>query len=53
MGPRESKETLMLFSGTSLPTHPINLILSFAPELFSYYIALLDFALFNPETPAS
>jgi hypothetical protein len=46
----ESKETLTLFSGTSLPTHPINLILSFAPELFSYYIALLDFALFNPDT---
>jgi hypothetical protein len=52
MGSKESQEALTLFSGTSLPTHPINLILSFAPELFSYYIALLDFALFNPETSA-
>lgn len=50
MGSQESQETLALFSGTSLPTHPTNLILSFAPELFSYYIALLDFALFNPQT---
>jgi hypothetical protein len=53
MESKESQETLALFSGTSLPTHPINLILSFAPELFSYYIALLDFALFNLETPTS
>ena len=53
MASQEAREALTLFSGTSLQTHPINLILSFAPELFSYYIALLDFALFNPETPTS
>lgn len=41
------------FSGSNIQSHPINLILSFAPELFSYYTALLDFALFNPETPSS
>ncbi|MBK1829599.1 hypothetical protein JIN77_02590 [Verrucomicrobiaceae bacterium R5-34] len=38
-----------LFTGTS-PTHsknPVNLILTFAPELFAYYSALLDFALYN------
>lgn len=50
MGSTEAREILNIFSGTSLPTHPINLILSFAPELFSYYIALLDFALFKPES---
>lgn len=36
------------FSGSNVQSHPINLILSFAPELFAYYVALLDFALFNP-----
>jgi len=46
---QEAREVLTLFSGTSLITHPINLILSFAPELFSYYIALLDFSLFTPK----
>jgi hypothetical protein len=51
LGTREYQETLTLFSGSSLQTHPINLILSFAPELFGYYIALLDFALFTPEAP--
>jgi hypothetical protein len=39
------------FSGSNIQSHPINLILSFAPELFAYYMALLDFALFNPKTP--
>ena len=41
------------FSGSNIQSHPINLILSFAPELFAYYMALLDFALFNTETPKS
>jgi hypothetical protein len=50
MNSDEAQEALSLFSGTSLPTHPINLILSFAPELFCYHVALLDFALFNPES---
>lgn len=45
----ESKEIFTLFSGFSTPTHPINMILSFAPELFSYYVGLFDFALYNPE----
>ena len=50
MGSGESKEILTLFSGTSIQTHPINLILSFATELFSYYVGLFDFALYNPES---
>lgn len=37
------------FCGTNIQSHPINLILSLAPELFAYYIALLDFALFTPD----
>ena len=41
------------FSGSNVQSHPINLILSFAPELFAYYVALLDFALFNPETSSA
>jgi hypothetical protein len=53
LGTEESKEILSLFSGSSQLTQPINLILSFAPELFAYYVALLDFALFNPDSPIS
>jgi hypothetical protein len=41
------QETFSLFSGVNVQTHPINLILSFAPELFSYYTALLDFGLYQ------
>lgn len=37
------------FFGNNIQSHPINLILSFAPELFAYYMALLDFALFTPD----
>jgi hypothetical protein len=42
------REHLRHFVGTSVQSHPLNLILSFAPELFSYYTALLDFALYRP-----
>jgi hypothetical protein len=42
------REHLKQFVGTHVQTHPINLILSFAPELFAYYVALLDFALYCP-----
>jgi hypothetical protein len=49
----DSGKMLSLFSGNALQTHPINLILSFAPELFSYHIALLDFALFNPNASST
>lgn len=35
-------------SHSSSHRNPINLALSFAPELFAYYTALLDFALYNP-----
>jgi hypothetical protein len=43
----EFQNTFALFSGVSVQTHPINLILSFTPELFSYYTALLDFGLYQ------
>lgn len=36
------------FSGGTVQKHPLNLILSFAPELFAYYVGLLDFALYSP-----
>lgn len=35
------------FYGGSHAQHPINLVLTFAPELSAYYTALLDFALLN------
>jgi hypothetical protein len=41
-------ELLPRVSHDSLHKRPINLALSFAPELFAYYTALLDFALYNP-----
>ncbi len=50
---KEFTQKMEGFSGSNIQSHPINLILSFAPELFAYYMALLDFALFNPETPSS
>ena len=33
------------FSADNIAKHPINLVLTFAPELYAYYTALLDFAL--------
>lgn len=50
---KEFAQKLEGFTGSNVQSHPINLILSFAPELFAYYVALLDFALFNPEIPCS
>lgn len=42
------REHLRHFTGTTVQSHPLNLILSFSPELFAYYTALLDFALYRP-----
>lgn len=42
------EEVIARLSHESLHKRPINLALSFAPELFAYYTALLDFALYNP-----
>ena len=36
------------FGEYKVQTHPLNLMLSFAPELFAYYCGLLDFALLAP-----
>tara|TARA_R110002096_G_scaffold233047_2_gene423010 strand:+ start:9582 stop:13142 length:3561 start_codon:yes stop_codon:yes gene_type:complete len=44
-------EKMRLFTGKSVHSSSLNLVLSFAPELFAYYTALLDFALFNPTSP--
>jgi hypothetical protein len=38
---------LAVFMGSPVPAHPLNLILTCAPELFAYYSALLDFALYR------
>lgn len=35
------------FGGENTNRSAINILLSFAPELFAYYVGLLDFALFN------
>lgn len=44
------RDHLKLFVGATVQSHPLNLILSFAPELSAYYTALLDFALYRPAT---
>lgn len=41
----EFKKHMTLFTGKSLTEAPINIVFSFAPELFAYQFALLDFAL--------
>jgi hypothetical protein len=46
------RERIRIFSGDTVQTHLINLMLSFAPELFSYYTALFDFSLFVNPDPA-
>ena len=40
------QDRLRLFVKPNVQASPINLVLSFAPELFAYYVALLDFSLF-------
>jgi hypothetical protein len=50
---KEFTQKMEGFSGSNIQSHPINLMLSFAPELFAYYMALLDFALFNSKTSSS
>jgi hypothetical protein len=35
---------------TMVQAHPVNLVLSFAPELFAYYTGLLDFVLYRPNS---
>ena len=41
------EDRFRLFTGRSLHANPLNLVLSFAPELFAYYTALFDFALLD------
>jgi len=47
MSPEAFSKLVKAFAGTTPNQRPLNLILTFAPELFAYYTALLDFALYT------
>ena len=49
-GAQAAQTSFDLFFNTHVSCHPINIILSFAPELFGYYIDLLDFGLYQEPT---